>query len=332
MKGLFVTSPGMLDILELPTPQPGPYEALVKTEACAICNSTDTKILNGEFVSGTWPVLMGHETVGRVIKVGENVENYHIGDLVLRGSLQDRHIPFSGGRSCWGGFVEYNLVTDVWSQKGFSGTTQNHPQQTVPSGIDPVHATAMITLKENMSVISNFNVVGKSVAIIGTGPVAQAMALFSGLMGAGIVVVFGRNPEWHDRFMTLGADAYVSTDNIPLKVKHIIDGGGFDRVLEAVGSQEALSKCILLAGTEGKVGLYGIPSENAPYHESDRNNPIVTVPAVNEAEVHTQMLDLVDKGRINLADWVSACIPWTEYQEGFRLVWEKRANKVVLTF
>lgn len=88
MKGLFVTAPGKMDILEIPTPEPGPFEALVKTEACAICNSTDTKVIHGKFVSGTWPVLLGHETVGRIVKLGEQVRSFKVGPGITRYSFR----------------------------------------------------------------------------------------------------------------------------------------------------------------------------------------------------------------------------------------------------
>ncbi len=332
MKGLFVTAPGHLEILELPLPKPGPFEALVKTEACAICNSTDTKVIHGKFVSGSWPVLLGHESVGRIVKVGDKVRTYRAGDLVLRGSLSDDHIPFSDGRSCWGGFAEFNLVTDVWSQTGQAYSSWPHPQQIVPELIDPVHATALITLKENLSVINHFDVVGKSVAIVGTGPVGQAMALFSRLSGAKKVIVFGRSQQWSDRFEKLGVDEYVAGDVLPNQVQAILKEGGFDRVFEAVGSAAALSRCIVLAGRRGKVGIYGIPPEDEPYHDKDKNNPIVSTPAVAEGEVHAAIIAMVEKEQVQLADWVSRSIPFEDYEEGFRLVWAREANKVVLTF
>ncbi len=318
--------------MEMPVPRPGPYEALVKTEASAICNSTDSKVLHGEFFSGTWPVLLGHETVGRIVKLGEGVRSFKVGDQVLRGTLADSHVPFTGGRSCWGGFVEYNLVTDVWAKAGAGYNAWPHPQQIVPSSISPVDATLLITLKENLSVVSNFDVIGHKLAIVGTGPVAQAMTLFAHLLGAKAVVVYGRNPAWRERFIKLGADAYQTGKERPASVGKGVMAEGFERVLEAVGSRAALSQCIELANPVGKVGIYGIPSEGEPYAENDLKNPMVSTPKVAEAEVHAQILNMIDKGQVNLADWVSQVLPWEEYALGFERVWRKEANKVVLTF
>jgi threonine dehydrogenase-like Zn-dependent dehydrogenase len=332
MKGLFITAPGKLEILEMPIPEPGPFEALVKTEACAICNSTDTKVVDGEFVSGTWPVLLGHEDIGSVVKVGSGVRSFKLGDRVLRGTLPDAQIPFPGGRSCWGGFVEYNLVTDVWAKAGVEYNAFPHPQQIVPASIKPAEASLLITLKENLSVVSNFDVVGRTLAIVGTGPVAQSMTLFARYLGARTVVVFGRNPAWKERMTRLGADVYVTGAEAPAEVNAILKGGGFERVLEAVGSRAALSHCIQLAGKVGKVGIYGIPSESEPYAAQDMKNPAVSSPKVAEAEVHDQLLALVQKGQVKLAEWVSQTLPWQEFALGFDRVRRKEANKVVLMF
>ncbi len=332
MKGLFAVAPGRLEVLELPQPEPGPYEALVQTEACAICNSTDTKLIHGQFFSGTWPLLLGHESVGRVVKMGEGVQNFRVGDRVLRGSLSDSHIPFPGGRSCWGGFAEYNLVTDVWAREGAGYNAWPHPQQIVPQHIGPCHAATLITLKENLSLVSNFNVAGRSLAIVGTGPVAQAMTLFARLLGATPIVVFGRHERWRERFLALGADGYVAGDSLPDSVRAILAQGGFERVIEAVGSQAALSRCMQLVGPEGRVGIYGIPPEDEPYSDADMADPRVSQPKVAEAEVHDQLLAMVARGQVNLADWVSHVLPWQEFRRGFEMIWNKEANKVVLAF
>jgi threonine dehydrogenase-like Zn-dependent dehydrogenase len=332
MKGLFIISPGKMKILDLDQPEPGPYEALVKTEACAICNSTDTKVIRGQFVSGSWPVLLGHETVGKVVKTGSQVKNYKIGDRVLRGTLADKDIPFPGGRSCWGGFCEFTLVTDVWAKEGAGYNCWPYPQQTVPLSINPVQATLLITLKENMSVVTNFDVKDQSLAIIGTGPVAQSMALFARKLGARKVAVFGRKESHRELFIHLGVDGYSSEEMTPIWIHDTLAKGGFDRVLEAVGSRQALTQCIRLAGSNGKVGIYGIPTEEEPYAFEDLNNPRVSSPKVAEAEVHQQVLEMVEKGEINLSDWVSVSLPWEEFELGFNKIWRKEVNKVVLTF
>jgi len=333
MKGLFVVERNRLEILDLPEPEPGPTEALVEVLACGICNSTDWKIIHGEFVRGTFPILLGHESVGRVIRLGEEVRSYHVGDLVLRPRLRDDHVPNRGGRSCWGGFAERGLVTDVWAEEEQAYNAFPHPQQIVPPQIPPAQAVAMITLKEAISCLDNTEVLpGQSLAIVGTGPVAQALTFFARLYGIRPVVVFGRRPIWAGTFRRLGADGYVAGEDVPREVQEILDAGGFDRVIEAVGSRSALARCLEIVAPRGRVNLYGIAPRSEPYlldHESD---PRVFRGKVAEAEAHDTLLRWVDEGSVELSDGFSHVMPWSAYQRGFDMTTSKEANKVVLTF
>jgi len=95
VKGLFVVEPESLD---LPEPELGAYDALVQVTACGVYNSTDWKIIHGEFVSGAFPVLLGHESMGRVIAVGEKLSCFRVGDLALRARLRDEHVRIPRGR------------------------------------------------------------------------------------------------------------------------------------------------------------------------------------------------------------------------------------------
>lgn len=333
MKGIFVTDKNRTEILELPEPEVGPYEALVQVEACGICNSTDHKIIEGEFVSGSFPILLGHESVGRVIEVGERVQSYKVGDRVLRSRLEDAHVPYPGGRSCWGGFVERAIVTDVWAKQGVPYNAFPHPQQIVPAHIPAVEAVAMITLKETLNCLNHSDVgPGQSLAIVGTGPVGQTLALFAHLAGIHPLVVFGRRPEWGEIFARLGADAYVCGDEFPSEVQAILDGGGFDRAIEAVGARSALSRCVQVIKPDGRINLYGIAPQSLPYLAEEEGDPRVFRGSVAEAEEHERLLAWVEQGRVRLSEWISHQMPWAEYRAGFEMVADKKANKAVLMF
>jgi threonine dehydrogenase-like Zn-dependent dehydrogenase len=333
MRGIFAVNRNQMEILELPEPEIGPYEALVQVEACGICNSTDWKLIEGEFFSGTFPILLGHESVGRVTRVGERVRSFREGDLVLRSTLRDEHVPFPGGRSCWGGFVEQAIVTDVWAEKGVAYNAFPHPQQIVPPHIPPALAVALITLKETLSCLENTDVGSDhSLAIVGTGPVAQALTHFARLLGIAPVVVFGRRPAWAGVFASLGADAYVAGASFLPEVQAILDAGGFDRAIEAVGSRAALSRCLQVVKPDGRINLYGIAPESEPYLPEEESDPRVFRSEVAEAEVHDKLLDWVARGKVNLAEWISHEMDWTDYRRGFEMVRDKTATKVVLTF
>ncbi|MBL7200909.1 MAG: alcohol dehydrogenase catalytic domain-containing protein [Anaerolineae bacterium] len=333
MRGIFVTGINRTAILELPEPEPGPYEALVEVLACGICNSTDWKIIEGEFVSGTFPILLGHEAVGRVISVGREVRSFQVGDLVLRSALRDEHVPFPGGRSCWGGFVEKAIVTDVWAEQGAGYNAFPHPQQIVPEGVAPAHAPVMIPLKEAIYCLRSTDVQpGRSLAIVGTGPVAQALTFVANLSDVHPLVVFGRRAEWAERFARLGADGYVAGSDWPPEAREILERGGFDRAIEAVGSRVALDRCLEVISQDGRVNVYGVAPESEPYLPDQMSDPRVFRPGVAEAEAHDTLVRWIAEGRVDLSDWISHQMPWTDYRRGFDMVHDKTANRVILTF
>jgi len=334
MKALLVTGPGRLEMGDLPLPAPRPYEALVKVEACGICNSTDHKLMMGTFLPGPFPTALGHESVGRIVQLGEKVRNFKEGQRALRSALFDWHVP--GGRSTWGGFAEYAVVVDAQAMREDGAPDPVHwsaaKQQVVPEHISPPQASAMITVKETLSCLQNLGVTaGAAVAVVGTGPVAQAFAFEARLLGAEPVTVFGRRPQWAERFAALGIDRYVTGDDWPADISALAAGPGFDYVVEAVGSREALHKALRLAGSEGKVGLYGVAPQDAPWDEQERSHPRVSTPRVEEADVHQLMLDWVAQGKIDLDDWYTTTLPWTEFAEGFRQVELNHAAKIILT-
>jgi len=331
MKALCVAAKNQLEFRDLPEPTLETYDALVRVFSCGICNSTDWKILTGEFVSGTFPIAIGHESVGQVVKVAGKVKNFSVGDMVLRPKLRDEHLPFAGGRSRWGGFSEFGVITDVWAEKGQPYNAFPHPQQRVPSSITVSEAVALITLKEVLSCLLRTEVgINQSLAIVGTGPVAQSLVMWAGLLGIKPVVVFGRRAQLSDRFLGLGADAYAAGDEMPPLLRSIMRDGGFDRTIEAVGTRSALTRCLQVTKPAGRVNLYGLAPESEPYLVAELNDPRVFRSKVVEAEVHDHVLKYVEAGKVRLADWFSDELPWEDFSKGFDLVYRRLANKVVL--
>jgi threonine dehydrogenase-like Zn-dependent dehydrogenase len=324
-----------VSLIDLPIPVIGPYEALVKVEACGICNGTDIKLIDGEFLPGPFPSAIGHESVGIVVNTGEKVRSFRLGDRVLRPVLYDSHVP--GGRSTWGGMSEYGIVIDGAAIHQDGADVQVHwvapKQQVVPLSITPAQAAAMITLKETLHFLKVFAVGnGRPVAIVGTGPVAQAYCFFSKMLGASPVAVFGRRAVYANRFMALGADTYVTGDDYPVSVRNQIAREGFGQVIEAAGSPEALKQCLDLAGPTGQVRVYGIAPASHSWDEADLRDPRVQRMGAKEDQVHEEVLHLVAQGKVVLEQWVSQTMLIRDYERGFELVRSKQASKVVLTF
>nr|MBQ4318588.1 alcohol dehydrogenase catalytic domain-containing protein [Clostridia bacterium] len=83
MKAYAAVPGGRLEAVTLEIPMPDDYEVLVKNEGCMFCNSTDRMIAHELFAAPDYPVLIGHENFGIVVKIGNKVKKYKTGDLVI---------------------------------------------------------------------------------------------------------------------------------------------------------------------------------------------------------------------------------------------------------
>ena len=87
MKAAVVTESGKLEIRDVPMPQLGPYDVLVKSKNCygATCAGTDIHLMDGLHpYPVTFPTILGHESVGRVVEIGSKVRNLQVGQLISR--------------------------------------------------------------------------------------------------------------------------------------------------------------------------------------------------------------------------------------------------------
>jgi propanol-preferring alcohol dehydrogenase len=82
MRAMVLEKPGKpLVAVELPVPQPGPNQVLIRVQACGVCR-TDLHIFDGELPDPKLPLILGHEVVGTVVKAGNGVERFRVGNRV----------------------------------------------------------------------------------------------------------------------------------------------------------------------------------------------------------------------------------------------------------
>jgi len=338
MKAAVVERPGELVVRDVPEPTINPWQALVQIKACAICNHTDAEIVAGRFGGNTWPLILGHESVGAVIRVGHHVSRYRVGDHVLRpGAMYND--PAVGIGAAWGGFAQLGVVGDTVAFLADNPGQKPHwsweKQQIIPADIEPGEATAIITLKETLSVLKRVCPPGTAaVAIIGTGPVAQSFAFWARYLEVPTVAVFGRREQWRETVMARGATHYVVPgERAPLAAAQAQGIGPFPCIIEAVGSADALQTAVSLISPEGKVIPYGIlppVDEWPPALQDAKQRGLIGTAPVDETITHDEVLRLIAAGRLRLADWISHRLPLARIHEGFRLLEDKQATKVVI--
>ncbi len=125
MRAMLLEQPGQpLRLQEMPVPQPGPEQVLLKVRACGVCR-TDLHILDGELTEPKLPLIPGHQIVGEVVQAGENAGRFRLGQRLgvpwlgytdgtcrycQRGQENLCDNPQFTGYTLDGGFAEYTLA------------------------------------------------------------------------------------------------------------------------------------------------------------------------------------------------------------------------------
>lgn len=265
MRAVAVLKPGLVRMVEVGIPKPGPYQARVRTEVAVICNATDGKLVAGHFPGvEQYPLLLGHEGAGIVEEVGARVRGFAVGDRAIGGLLFD--IPGGGYSSGWGGFCEYTLVTDhdAMVEDGVAdadhGWLECHEiQRRVDPDIKVAEAALLCTWREVYGGIDDFHLqAGQDVLVFGAGPVGLTFVRLLKLRGVRFVGVVDPLAHKRARAEALGADRTFRPDDPALAALPKLDA-----VVDAVGSPRIVNQALPLLKLGGSICVYGVMAEKA---------------------------------------------------------------------
>lgn len=342
MKAIAVVEEGKLEVVDLPFPEIGEYECLVKNTACGYCSGTDKKIVHNTLagMSIKYPTILGHEAVGHVIECGAKVRNFKVGDRIAGPLGKAPGKPYS---STFGCMVQYGVVHDVEAMNqddvSLFGSkkrdVRDYPGKRIPDFISDIDATMLLTFKENYSALKNFGMrEGMDVLIYGDGAVANGVALFARQMGAGWVGCIGHHD---DRIQcierTVKPDQTFNSSKI--NITEAMGERKVDLVIDCVGSLEIVKEGAVFLRPGGRVAIYGVLSRaNANLNLLDLPNN-VCVQILNwpyhEHREHETIVRFIEEGKINPKDFYSHILPMSECQKGAELIEKREAYKVIFT-
>ena len=340
MRSLGVDKDGGLAIVEVPMPVIDSCKALVRVEACGVCNGTDSKLVHGTFKNWSdYPALLGHEAVGRVVEKGADVTAFDVGDLVLLPFVDG---PIGGYHSAWGGYSEYAVVGDWQAMQrlgrgpGTPGFSEGHYAQTkLPAGYDPVEATMIVTFREVLSAMRRFGMnPNQSIAVIGAGPVGLCFTRFAKLLGMGPVFTFDIVEGKLREAAAMGADhACNSLETDMGAAVRAVCPDGVDFIVDAVGINALINQAMGFVKDNGKICCYGISPKldmqldwsRAPYNWSLQ---FIQMPQKREElEAHEQIIQWMEAGMLHPSDFISHVLAFDDILEAFRMIEEKRTDK-----
>ena len=251
--------------------EPTDRDVQIEILFCGICHSDLHSVRNewSEFMATNYPIVPGHEIVGRVTKVGSAVTNYKPGDLVAVGCMvdSDHSCP-----QCKAGLEQFcpNMVLTFNSpDKHLGGFTyggysesivvDEHFVLRVPSNLDPAAAAPLLCAGiTTYSPMHHWGITkGKKVGVVGLGGLGHMAVKFADALGAH-VVVFTTSPHKKEDALRLGADEVViSRDANEMKKQT----GTFDFILDAVSADHDINAFINLLGVDGNLTMVGAPAE-----------------------------------------------------------------------
>lgn len=336
-------------IEEIPTPEPGPGEVLVRVRAAGICGS-DLHSYRQPRRDGQTPTRAGHELSGEVAAVGPGVTGLAIGQRV---GIEPMHLLGCGACApCRRG--DYHVCPSRGRRDG------RHLHSAGFSEFDLVAASNVFPLPDHLSLeeAAILDVYGvavhgvhrlpvrpqDTVVILGTGAVGLTQGQVARALGAGQVIVVGRRDEPLEIARAVGAaDAVINASRVdPIQaVRELSGGAGADVVFETVGGRSATIQqaCEMAAfgGAVGVVGLFvepivldtGLPMRK----EIDLRwvNSYSTWDGVREYRI---ALDLLAGGKVQARPLITHQVPLERIAEGFAWADNKRdsgAIKVLVT-
>lgn len=326
-------APADLRIDDLPTPDPGPDEVLVRVHACGVCAS-DLHVVQGITPSAHLPITLGHEAAGVVAAVGDDVVDWLPGDRVLipAGRICGKCPMCLGGRNNLCQFQDVLGVTTDGAQADHAlalasmllpvpGSLPLDQAAILADAVaTPYHALKRGGIAEDMTC-----------AIIGLGGLGMHAVQLAKLTGAHVIGV-DVDPVSLERALDWGADDVVDASDGGgfARVRELTEGG-VDRVFEFVGLQATAHDAIKSLRPGGRATLVGISRER-----------LSTMPlglfVAQELEVVgsfgstlqdvNELVDLVEAGRLDLTRSVSHTMTLDEFPTALEMLEKREGNPI----
>ena len=342
MKATIMYGSGDVRVEDVPDPElQDPTDVIVRVTHACVCGSDLHPYHDLEDTPEGR--RMGHEAIGVVEQVGDDVRTLTVGDTVI--------VPFAWSDGTCPACLD-GITTSCEHGGFFDGAASaaqaeklRVPQAdgtavVVPAGTDEALMPSLLTLADvyltGYHAAARGNVgPGTTVTVIGDGAVGLSAVLASKQLGATTIILMGRHTDRTDLGRELGATHVVAErgDDGVEKVLSLTDGEGSHVVLEAVGHMPAYEQAYRVVRPGGVVSRVGVPQyEDAPVGLASlfgKNATLTGGPAPVRAyleQVLPQVLDgTIDPGRV-----FDRTLPLAEIAEGYRLMDQREALKVLI--
>ncbi len=324
---------------DVPEPEVGLNDVLIRVDRTGICG-TDLHIYKWDkWAQKTIPVPMvvGHEFVGEVVRVGSNVADFHPGEVVSG----EGHVVCGRCRNCLAGrrhlckdtqgvgvnrpgaFAEYISLpmTNVW-----------HHRETVDRDV----AAIFDPFGNAVHTALSFPVLGEDVLITGAGPIGIMAAAVVRHAGARHVVITDVNPYRLELARKMGATLAIDVreTSIAETQKQLDMHEGFDVGLEMSGNSDAFNDMLANMCHGGKIAMLGIPEKEMAIDWNLVVFNMLTIKGIYGREMYEtwyKMTVMLESG-LDIRPVITHRFHHSEFEKGFEVMRSGNSGKVLLNW
>ncbi|HEV8428922.1 MAG TPA: NAD(P)-dependent alcohol dehydrogenase [Pyrinomonadaceae bacterium] len=263
------TSP--LAVSTIPRRDPTERDVEIEILFCGICHS-DLHLVRdewNEFMPTVYPIVPGHEIVGRVRNVGSAVTKHKPGDLVGVGCLVDADLTCNECHADFEQFCPNRILTYNDPDRHLGGVTyggysesvvvDEHFVLRIPSNLNPAGVAPLLCAGiTTYSPLHHWGITkGKKAGVVGLGGLGHMGVKLAHALGAH-VAVFTTSPQKKEDALRLGADEVIMSRDPADMEKH---AGTFDFILDTVSAEHDLKSYFNLLTRDGNITLVGAPPQ-----------------------------------------------------------------------
>jgi threonine 3-dehydrogenase len=334
------TETAAMRLADVPRPDPGPGEVLVKVRAAAVCG-TDLHIAGwspwARRAGIRLPLVMGHEFCGEVVALGPEAAGVGVGDYVAG----ETHVPCGACYQCRNGlqhicanlrlfgihrdgcFAEYAAIPAVCAHR-------------IPAAIPPRIAAMLEPLGTSVRAVLEVDPAGETVAVLGCGPIGLFAVAAAKAAGAARVIATDVREKRLALARAVGADLVVDARQAQVAdvVLRETGGVGADAIVEASGNVPAIEGAWVFLRKGGKVALIGLPSDPVRLNLGPdvifKEARIVGVHGREMFGTWTRMERMLERGLLRVEPVVTHEMPLERFAEAFELLEAGDGGKVIL--
>ena len=320
MKAALLYGKGDLRLVEVDTPKIGPNDILVKVKVCAVCPTDIRKYRTGNHLVTGFPMNLGHEWTGDVVKVGDNVKGFRKGMRIIGAGFA--------------GYAEYAKIPRTYRKLGMVLEIPDNVSYEEGTFLEPL-ADCIHAVKDQAEAKAE-----DTIMIIGAGQMGLQLLMVAKCIGATVIVseLMEKRVEYAEKF---GADYVInaSKENPVETVKKLTKGWGADSVIISIGRPLAIEQGLKMVKKGGRVVIFGGAPEGSivrldpniiHYGEVTLTGSFWVGATEINIKLYQEALSLIASKRVPVAKLITHRFTLDEIHKAFQVQENKEGLKAVI--